>query len=101
MAENLSFEFQEKTNREQFERFHEAHPQVFVEFIRRSRIAKERGLKKCGAWLIWGGMRWFYQFESDEEFKLNNNYIAHYARLAMQQCPDLAEFFNLRRLRKA
>ncbi len=37
--------------------------------------------------------------ESDDEFKLNNNFTAYYARLIMEQEPDLAGMFELRKVR--
>jgi hypothetical protein len=34
-----------------------------------------------------------------DEFKLNNNFKAHYARLLMQTTPELSGFFELRQAR--
>jgi hypothetical protein len=36
-----------------------------------------------------------------DRWKLNNNYTAHYARLVMNQEPDLAGFFETRQRKEA
>ena len=88
-----------KSVRGSFAKFHEEHPEVYAEFVRLSRVAAGTGLRKCGAWLVWGRMRWYFAMERTETYKLNNNYVAHYARLAMEQEPDLKGFFETRELK--
>ena len=85
-----------------FQAFHDAHPEVYVEVVRLTRIAKARGYTKLGISLPWERMRWTFKVDQgDEEFKLNNNYRSRYARLIMAQEPDLADIFETRELKAA
>ncbi len=52
--------------------------------------------KKLSIQLLIEGIRWKYTWDSGEEFKLNNNYSAFYARLLMLQYPVLKGMFNTR-----
>ena len=58
---------------------------------------------KCGARTIWEAMRWTFIVEraAGERWRLNDHYPPHYARLAMESEPDLAGFFDLRRVRES
>lgn len=56
-----------------------------------------------GIAMLWERMRWELTVETDsvdlgDDFKLNNNYRSRYARLIMNNEPDLAGFFDIRRL---
>jgi len=91
------------TWQERFERFHNAHPNVYEELVRLCRIWRSRGRD---LWSITGAyevLRWERHLlglpDQHEEYKLNNNYCAYYARLIMRQEPDLVGIFNLRELR--
>ena len=56
--------------------------------------------RKVGMRCIWEQMRWnMWVEQGDEEFKMCDNYIAHYARLLMEIEPELRGFFDTKRLR--
>src|SRR5215813_4899101 len=83
-----------------FKRFHEAHPEVKARLVIQCYEAKHHGFKHYGIGCLWEVMRWHFQVKQrlGEDFKLNNNLRAHYARMIMKEHPDLKDFFELRRL---
>jgi len=85
---------------ERFEDFHRRHPEVLAKLVELAREVKARG-KRCGIRTLWEKMRWAFEIErdADDEFKLNDWYHAHYARLIMATHPELDGFFELRKLR--
>jgi len=89
------------TIQERFAEFHCDHPEVYKKLLQLASQAKTTGLTKYGIKAIWELIRWHFQIESGmgEDFKLNNDYSSRYARLAVQDYPDLRGFFELRRLR--
>jgi hypothetical protein len=91
-----------KSLRERFTTFHNGNPHVYREIVDIARQMKGRGAKKMGIALIFERLRWihFIQTLGDEDFKLNNNYKAEYARLIMTREPDLEGFFETRALRR-
>ena len=87
---------------ERFEAFHHAHPEVYRQLVLFARQAKASGRAQYGIGALFERVRWHFYIEQrlgDEAWKLNNNYRSRYARLIMQQEPDLRGFFNLRELR--
>lgn len=83
-----------------FVAFFEKNPQVYPLF---DRFAAQLASKetKGGARVVWERLRWFVRFETADtgEFKLNDNYIAYYARLWMERNPQHGSFFRTRRLK--
>jgi len=80
--------------------FHATNPHVYDKFVELARLAKRRGYHRWSANGIFERLRWFYAFETvGDPFKLNNNFRAYYARLAMGREPDLQGFFAVRRTR--
>lgn len=88
------------TTRDRFATFHEAHPEVYAEIVRRARLAQSRNIR-CGMRTIWEAMRWTFCVERTEQYKLNDHFPPHYARLVMERESDLAGFFETRGLRAA
>lgn len=88
------------TTEERFLDFHRAHPEVYDELVKLATKAKKRGRRKWGVKALFEVLRWqreFTDLPSDvEDFKLNNNYTAHYARLIMSREPFLATYFETR-----
>jgi hypothetical protein len=83
----------------EFRQFHEANPQIFDRLVELARKAKFWGRRHYGIAALWEVMRWdfFSKVNSPiDEFKLNNNHRAYYARLIMATCPDLDGFFHTR-----
>ena len=90
---------QKKTIQERFEQFHEENPNVYDLVVKFSRQMANRR-NQCGMKMIWERVRWETAITTnDPEFKLNNNYTAHYARLVMRNEKDLEGFFKTRELR--
>lgn len=83
-----------------FYAFHADHPHVYAELVKLARRAKRRGARKLGIKMLWEVMRWnlFIQ-TSTEDWKLNNNFPAYFARLIMKRELDLVGMFDLRRAR--
>ena len=78
---------------ENFLRFHKENPHVYEMFKRFAFDAIEAKLKTLSANFIFERIRW----ETDvvtkgDQFKLNNNYRAYYARMFMDQYPNAPEF---------
>lgn len=91
---------------ERFERFHAANPRFYyllVFYIRevvKAREARGRG-RRYGIAAVVERVRWHVDVEAKgvEEFKMPNDFRSRYARLIMQQEPDLRDVFELRELR--
>ena len=83
-----------------FTEFHERNPHIFDLFLKFAKQVKESG-RKIGAKAIAERIRWEIYFERDkgEKYKVNNNYISRYARLAVETDPELVKVFNFRRLK--
>lgn len=92
-----------QTIQERFERFHASHPEIYTALCQFARKAKARGHKQYGIARLWEVLRWEYYIvgTSNEEYKLSNSFRSRYARLIMEQEPDLAGFFTTRELRSA
>lgn len=86
------------TIQERFDAFHASNPHVFKMFVQYARQAKARGYDKFSAKAIFERLRWYFSFEteSEDEFKLNNDYTALYARKAIKEFPEFEGFFELR-----
>lgn len=81
--------------------FHENNEQVYhmlVKFAREWRRLKSGS--QLGISLLFERVRWEKSLETgDDEFKLNNNHRAFYARLIMKHNPDLDGVFRMRQQR--
>lgn len=89
------------TIRDQFDEFHQRHPEVLEQLRRRALRAQRRGYRP-GIAALFEVLRWGHgmaRVSGAGEFKLNNNFKAHYARLLMQTTPELSGFFELRQAR--
>lgn len=85
------------TIREQFEEFAEANPQVLVALLDLTRELKRRGHERYSMKGLFEVLRHRHALKTTaDDFKLNNNYTAHYARLIMDQYPEFEGFFALR-----
>jgi hypothetical protein len=97
----------QQTIKEQFDAFHAANPFVYDLLVKFARMVKKRGVHHYSMQALMEQVRWHVLFEavvytwSPGTFKLNNNFCAHYARLVMEQEPDLHGMFNLRVLKAA
>lgn len=84
-----------------FREFHANNPEVYKELVDLARIAISKGKKKIGIRMLWEVMRWnrFLVTTDESQYKLNDHYYSRYARLIMDQEPDLASIFEVRELK--
>lgn len=84
-----------------FVAFDESNPRVYRRLVALARQAVARGRTRIGIKMLWEVLRWefFLETDTDDDFRLNNNYTAHYARKIMDTEPGLAGIFELRELR--
>lgn len=85
-----------------FHRFHANNPEVYNNLVRLAREFRRNSQnynRKMGIGMLYEVLRWSYYINVDlgeEEFKLSNDFRAPYARLIMQQEPDLQDAFNIK-----
>lgn len=86
-----------ETIRETFEDFHAANPHVY-EYLREYALMVKRAGRRIGMKALFERLRWDYLVSTvtNTGFKLNNNYTAYYARLLMENEPELRGFFETR-----
>jgi hypothetical protein len=86
--------------RQRFEEFHLTHPQVYLMFERFALALINKGHKKLGAKMIIERIRWEITFEQKPEdergFKINNDFVAHYARMFIKNHPQYKDYFEFR-----
>jgi len=84
----------------EFRKFHRKNPWVFRLFKQLAFQAKEAGRKRYSHQAIWHILRWNFDLPTKGlgDYKLSNNYIALYARLAIKEHPKHFGhgFFRLR-----
>lgn len=86
----------------QFADFHAANPDVYDRLVQMTEQLVARGRTKVGMKMLFEVLRWEHLLRTTDpnsDFKLNNNYTAHYARLIMQQEAHLSDVFEVRGLR--
>jgi hypothetical protein len=90
------------TIEERFNRFHRDNPYVYSNLCRLARDYRGRyRLRRFGIGMLFEVLRWEVSMQtSDPNFKLNNDFRAHYARLIARQEPDLRDAFELRERRE-
>jgi flagellar motor component MotA len=92
------------TIEDRFREFHENNPQVYTSLVELAQEARERGVRRLGIELLWARLRWHYLVEveqGNEPFKLNDHFTSRYARLIIDNEADLADLFEIRKLRTA
>lgn len=83
-----------------FRDFHGANPHVYVRLVELARQLRERGHRRVGMKMLFEVLRWEHALRTTgDDFRLNNNYTAYYARLVMEREPDLDGIFETRELR--
>jgi hypothetical protein len=87
---------------EAFREFNSLNPHVYRNLKVLAYQALRAGRKKIGMKFLFERLRWEYAIKTDRpegEFKLNNNFTSRYARLLIDQEPDLADLFEIRELK--
>ena len=90
------------TRKERFEQFHEANPHVYENLEELAFKLVNRGVKRFGISLLYENLRWhFLMTTTGDEFRLNNNFRSHYARLLIENHPEWESLLEIRELRSA
>lgn len=92
----------EETLQARFERFDAQHPEVYQEFKKIAFDLLLRGRKHYGSKSIFEVIRYHRAIsgqDSDEPFKVNNNYTSRMARKLIAEDQRFSDFFELRELR--
>ncbi len=77
--------------------FHRQNPHVYIELRDLARRLLAKGRTHYGIGALFEVARFHRALETSEPaYKLNNNYRAIYARMLMENEPDLAGFFDIR-----
>jgi hypothetical protein len=84
-----------------FDAFHAEHPRVYMLFSIFALQLLQRGHTKIGAKMIMERVRWecFTGSKDMHGYKINNDFIAHYARLFVDEFPQHKECFEFRILK--
>ena len=90
-------ESSELTLEDRFRKFDSENPQVYEAFQGIASQLLARGRKQHGARAILERVRWDFSLATTgDEFKINNNYVAFYARKLIAQDSRFVNFFALR-----
>lgn len=91
-----------KTIKEAFAEFHKSNPKVYTYFkVYFNYLHKRKGWMRVSAKLIMERVRWEVIIKTgDPDFKINNNYTAHYARLFVKEHPEYKKCFEFRRVQE-
>lgn len=100
MTDQLAIVYPRPAIAEAFAKFHADNPAVYAELVRLTRQAKVAGRKRIGIGMLFEVVRWnrIVWSRDADGFKLNNSHRSRYARLIMEQEPDLAGMFETRSL---
>ena len=82
--------------RETFESYQARNPRLYKEFVHYTHQMIGAGQTKIGAKAIFERIRWESKIERNDEFKINNNYSADYARKFEKDFPHFAGIFEKR-----
>ena len=88
-----------------FRRFHSEHPEVYTWMVKRTQRFYDEGHRKTGIEFLMNSLRWKALAspaaraalgipDDQEEYAINQNYAAYYARLIAREHPHLVEMFN-------
>jgi hypothetical protein len=89
----------EATIQERFEAFHTQNPQVYQALRQISLQMRGRGVQHFGMKALFELLRFDFAMQTrGEDYKLCNSYTSRYARLLMEQEPELQGFFSTREL---
>ena len=81
-----------------FQKYDANNPNVWRLFVQYSQQAAHAGRKTFSAQAIIERIRWFHSVENpDDDFKINNDFAAFYARKFHAMNPNLNGFFRTRK----
>jgi phage terminase large subunit GpA-like protein len=81
-----------------FLEFHRLNPKVYTLLVEGAKKVKAVGYKRYSINTLFEIVRWHNDIDTKgDEFKLNNNHRAFYARMIMKNNPELDGMFRTRR----
>ena len=81
--------------KEKFNEYDRNNPKIYKAFSDMALdMSRRRGL--CGAKCIMEVIRWNTMLSGDDDYKINNNYAAYYARKFERDNPSLTDLFAKR-----
>jgi len=84
----------------EFIEFDAANPRVYALLCRFAQEAIDAGCTRLGIAMLYERIRWeVYILTSDDDFKLNNNHRAYYARKWLAEHPEYPLFFETRKVK--
>ncbi len=96
----MSMNYTTRTTRYEFDRFDKQNPKVYRKFKKYARKMYKNGRRRYSAWSIINAIRWEADFTTrGNKFKINNNFIAHFARKLVKEDKAFKGFFALRQLK--
>lgn len=101
MSSQVAISFDVETELDsRFQTFHQENPQVYRELATLAKQALERGRSNIGIKMLIEVIRWNrYLTTTGDEYKINNSYTSRYARLLVQDYPEMRDLFETRELR--
>ena len=95
-----------KWTKENFEEFHKNNPEIYTLFIKFTNMVIERKRKYYSAKAIFHRIRWESMISSDThqllgDYKIDDGWISHYARMFMDDFPQHQGFFQTRERRNS
>ena len=86
---------------DEFIRFHQDNPEIYDLYVKYAFQLRDAGRENYGSKAIVERIRWHVNVEtqSKDEFKINNNHTAYYARMVMMDYPELEGYFRIRSAR--
>lgn len=85
-------------HQDEFLKFHADNPNVFARLHTMALYLRRRGFKRWGIRNLWEKLRYDMAIETNTtDFRLNDHYHSHYARLLMESDENLRGFFELRK----
>ena len=88
---------------EKFVKFHAENPHIYNLFCKYAQEAIDSGKTRISHWLIINRIRWDSEVltETEDKFKISNDYIALYARKFIKDNPHMEGFFQLKEMKNA
>lgn len=86
---------------DRFIEYHLTNEDVYQDFVARAFRARRTGRTRYSQWTIIQSVRWDRDMKTHGDvFKVNNDFIALYVRMAMEDFPaKLGSFFEIRRMK--
>lgn len=78
-------------------KFHKKNPRIYLLYKRFALELIDAGVPQLGSQMIFERIKWEKTLQDGKPFKINNNYIAFYARLFVKEFPEYAHMFRFRR----